>query len=54
MPKELISDVAYKFQYAHCYETYHGETVTHFDVKFGEHRCVSSILYESKIKGECN
>ena len=35
--KELISNVAYKFQCGLCSESYHGKYVTHLNVTIGEH-----------------
>ena len=35
--KDLTSGVVYKFQCGLCNESYHGECVTHLNVKIGEH-----------------
>ena len=36
IPKELTSDVVYKFQCGLCNESYHGKCVRHFNVTIGE------------------
>ena len=41
IPKELISDVIYKFQCGLCNESYYGESMRHLDIKSGEHIGVS-------------
>ena len=37
IPKDLISDVVYKFQCGLCNESYYGECMRHLNVRIGEH-----------------
>ena len=37
IPKDLTSDVVYKFQCGLCNESYHGKCVRHLNVTIGEH-----------------
>ena len=37
IPKELTSDVVYKFQFGPCNESYYDDYVKHLNVRIGEH-----------------
>ena len=43
IPKELTSDVMYKFQYGLCIETYYGKTVRHLVVRSSKHIGLSNL-----------
>ena len=36
-PKDLISEIVYKFQCGLCNESYYGESIRHLDIRSGEH-----------------
>ena len=43
IPKDLISEVVYKFQCGLCNESYYVESLRHLDISFGEHIIVSPL-----------
>ena len=43
IPKDLTSGIVYKFQCGFCNESYYGECVRHFNVRIGEHICISPL-----------
>ena len=43
IPKDLISGVVYKFQCGLCNKFYHGESISHLDIRSGEHIGVSPL-----------
>ena len=43
IPKDLTSDVLYKFQCGLCNESYYGECMTHLNVRIGEHFGISPL-----------
>ena len=49
IPKELISDVVYKFQCGLCNESYYGECMRHLNVRIGEHIGIS-LLTRKQVK----
>ena len=51
IPKELTSDVVYKFQCGLCNESYYGECVRHLNVRVGEHIRISPLT-KKKVKSK--
>ena len=43
IPKELRSDIVYKFLCSNCNITYYGETKPHFNVRSGEHLSLPAL-----------
>ena len=43
IPKDLTSDVVYKFQCGLCNEFYYGECKRHLNVRIGEHIDISPL-----------
>ena len=43
IPKDVISDVAYKFQCVLCSESYYCECISHLNVRIGEHIGISPL-----------
>ena len=43
IPKDLTSDVLYKFQCGLCNESYYGECMRHLDVRIGEYIGISPL-----------
>ena len=53
IPKDLISDVVYKFQCGLCNESYYGERIRHLDIRSGEYIGVSPLTGK-KVKPSNN
>ena len=49
IPKDFISGVVYKFHCGLCNESYYGESITHLDIRSGEHIGVSHLT-EKKVR----
>ena len=49
IPKELTSDVVYKFTCGLCDESYYGECVRHLNMRIGEHIGISPLT-KKKVK----
>ena len=43
IPKDLTSDVAYKFQGELCNESYYGKCMRHLNIRIGEHFGISPL-----------
>ena len=60
IPKELRSDIVYKFLCSNCNITYYGETERHLNVRSGEHLSLSALTgkrvnnnKKSAVKDHC-